>query len=162
MNSEQEARFWAKVNKTETCWLWTAHCLKNGYGQFRVDGTGRLAHRLSLEHHLGRPLLPGMCACHAPHSICGHRTCVNPHHLSEKTRAENNADTIADGTSIRGTRCASSKLTEAQVLAIRADTRSLNEIAGEYGIHPTTVHDIKNRRTWAWLEDVPASSTPSE
>jgi hypothetical protein len=158
MNSEEEVRFWAKVNKTETCWLWTAFCNKYGYGHFRVDGTTRSAHRLSLELHLGRPLLPGMFVCHAPHSICGHRNCVNPAHLSEKTRAENSADMITDGTSNRGARHPSCKLTEAKVRAIRADTRLLREIATEYGIQVPTVHGIRTRRIWAWLEDVPEVS----
>ena len=28
-------KFWAKVNKTDTCWLWTAHTNgKPGYGSF--------------------------------------------------------------------------------------------------------------------------------
>ena len=31
-------RFWAKVEKTETCWLWTAGKAGNGYGSF-WDGT---------------------------------------------------------------------------------------------------------------------------
>ena len=162
MNPSEEARFWAKVNKTETCWLWTASCTKLCYGQFSVGGVMRFAHRLSLEHHLGRPLLPGMIACHAPHSICGHRNCVNPAHLSEKTRAENNADMVADGTSTRGTRCANCKLTEDQVLAIRADTRSPTVIAADYGIKHQTVNKIKSRINWGWLPDGPVTSAPSE
>jgi len=162
MNPEVEARLWPNVNKTETCWLWTRSCCSSGYGQFWVGGKMRLAHRISLELHLGRPLAPGMVAAHAPHSICGHRNCVNPAHLSEKTNAENHADTIADGTSNRGTRHGISKLTEAEVLAIRADTRIQREIAAEYGIDSTTVSRIKRRETWYWLEDVPAESTSLE
>lgn len=162
MNPEQEARFWEKVNKTETCWLWTAYCVKNGYGQFNVGGTNRLAHRISLELHLGQPLAQGMCAAHAPHSVCGNRNCVNPAHLSEKTNAENQADRITDGTSARGARHPNCKLTEAQVRAIRADTRLHREIAAEYGITQQTVGQIKARKKWAWLPDGPVTSTPSE
>jgi hypothetical protein len=162
MNPEVEARFWAKVNKTPTCWLWAGACYSNGYGRFWVGGRPYLAHRISLELHLGRPLAQGMFACHAPHSICGNRACVNPAHISEKTQAENNADTVADGTSNRGTRNSSCKLTEAEVLAIRADTRFQSEIAAEYGIKQSTVSRIKRRKIWYWLEDVPEASTPSE
>src|SRR5579885_1265661 len=45
-------RFWAKVKKTENCWLWTGWCNAAGYGAL---GRGRrseglvLAHRLSWE-----------------------------------------------------------------------------------------------------------------
>jgi len=158
MNPSDEARFWAKVNKTETCWLWTACCNKYGYGQFWVGGAMRMANRISLELHLGRPLLPGMIACHAPHSVCGHRACVNPQHLSEKSQAENNSDKVADGTSNRGPRNPTCKLTEDQVRAVRTDNRLLREIAEEYGIHVMTISDIKSRKNWGWLEDVPVTS----
>lgn len=157
MTPSDEARFWEKVEKTDTCWLWTASCTRDGYGWFSVGGVGRKAHRISLELHLGRPLLPGMFVCHAPHSVCGHRTCVNPAHLSEKTNAENHADMVADGTSMRGARHPNCKLTEAQVRAIRADMRLHAVIAGEYGIKHQTVTKIKARKRWGWLEDEPAA-----
>jgi hypothetical protein len=31
-----EERFWAKVNKTETCWLWTGAKHEKGYGLLKV------------------------------------------------------------------------------------------------------------------------------
>ena len=43
----QEERFWLKVEKTETCWNWTAHKTA-GYGKFNYKGKTWLAHRLSL------------------------------------------------------------------------------------------------------------------
>ncbi len=41
-----------------------------------------------------------------------------------------------------------SKLTESQVLAIRADGRSRRVIAAEYGISVTYVNQIKRRDSW--------------
>ena len=40
-------RFWAKVEKTETCWLWTGAGTGPGrdYGHFRV---GRACHRIAV------------------------------------------------------------------------------------------------------------------
>lgn len=162
MNPEVEARFWPNVNKGPGCWTWTGGCTNAGYGQFKVSGVMYLAHRVSLELFLGRPILPRMVVAHAPHSICGHRNCVKPAHLSEKTHAQNQADKIADGTSTRGTRSANSKLTEAEVLAIRSDTRLYRVIAAEYGIRQRTVSHIKLRTSWAWLEDAQAESTSLE
>jgi len=67
--------FWAKVNKTKTCWLWTA-CIQHGYGLFGVKGKSRKAHRVLWEHLNGR-VPKGMCLDH----LCRVRHCVNPAHL---------------------------------------------------------------------------------
>ena len=48
-----EQRFWVKVEKTESCWLWTAGQIK-GYGEFRHNGTVVYAHRYAYEQ-TGRP-----------------------------------------------------------------------------------------------------------
>jgi hypothetical protein len=61
-------RFWAKVDKSGECWIWTGGCFKNGYGEFGLDGKMRLTHRISyLWHH---PLSIDLwehreiCVCH--------------------------------------------------------------------------------------------------
>lgn len=87
-----EQRFWAKVNKTETCWLWTAACHKVGsYGDFwdgtkRPNGTNRIvrAHRFAYELLVG-PIPAGTEIDH----ICHVRRCVNPDHLRVTTHVEN-------------------------------------------------------------------------
>lgn len=53
-----EQRFWAKVRKTDGCWLWAGTCGNHGYGLLGVGGhCGRnvLAHRLGWELHYGIP-----------------------------------------------------------------------------------------------------------
>src|SRR5688500_648059 len=43
-------RFWEKVEKTDTCWLWRARTMPRGYGVVGI-GTGKtfLAHRVAYE-----------------------------------------------------------------------------------------------------------------
>lgn len=90
------ARFWKKVDKTETCWLWTANMATNGYGTYpiteyaglRRDETGKRqevrAHRYSWELENG-PIPDGMEIDH----ICHTRLCVRPSHLRLATRKQN-------------------------------------------------------------------------
>ena len=43
-----KARFWCKVNKTETCWEWTGYIDKAGYGRFALLKRSMLSHRVSM------------------------------------------------------------------------------------------------------------------
>ena len=47
-----EVRFWERVAKTDTCWLWTG-CTQTGYGRFWDGERYVLAHRYSWQLHGG-------------------------------------------------------------------------------------------------------------
>lgn len=68
--------FWKKVDKSGSCWLWTASVSKRGYGQFRYGGAMRQAHRVAYEWSKGE-IPEGLQLDHA----CHVRRCVNPDHL---------------------------------------------------------------------------------
>ena len=147
-------RFWSKVQKTESCWLWTAGKFHNGYGSFKMRRRMHSAHRVAWG--LTNGSIPddhtyhGVCVLHR----CDVRACVNPSHLFLGTHADNVADMAAKGRSFnaRGSDHQGSKLTDAQVLAIRSDARLQRVIAAEYGLAQTTVGRIRSRRAWAHLE----------
>jgi hypothetical protein len=78
-----EERFWPKVKKTPTCWLWTA-CTSNGYGMLYADGRTQGAHRISYALHNG-PIPAGLVIDH----ICQNPSCVNPDHLRTAAHKQN-------------------------------------------------------------------------
>lgn len=77
-------RFWAKVEKGDGCWMWSAKRDRNGYGRFYLDGAQRRAHRVSYEFAHG-PIEDGMQIDH----MCHNRACVRPDHLRAATNKQN-------------------------------------------------------------------------
>ena len=77
-------RFWAKVDFTDSCWLWIAGCNKWGYGKFYLNGRTRGAHRVAYEWCIGS-IPEGLDLDH----LCRIRNCVRPNHLEAVTEGEN-------------------------------------------------------------------------
>lgn len=139
------SRFLRKINKTETCWLWTG-AVANGYGTIRNERqVQENANRVSFRLFHG-PIPQGM---HILHS-CDVKLCVNPNHLSAGTRVQNIQEALERGLMhpARGEQSGRSKLTESMVLAIRKDTRSSSCIARELGLGINTVDYARKGRTW--------------
>jgi len=157
IDGETAARFWAKVDKNGPtvshvdglgpCWLWTASRCR-GYGQMRVDGRTRRAHRVGWAIHNG-PVLAGMFVCHR----CDTRACVNPAHLFLGTQADNIRDCVAKGRFVRNP--APPKLTDVNVLEIRTlyamGGISYMGLSKRFGVAKGTISDIISRQTWAYV-----------
>lgn len=79
-----EERFWAKVDKSGECWLWTGTLSKAGYAQYGIDYRVVLGHRYSYAMENG-PIPDGMVIDH----MCHNRACVNSAHLRCATQSEN-------------------------------------------------------------------------
>lgn len=145
-------RLFANVAKSRPngCWYWTGCKTAAGYGRFSFHNSEVYAHRTSYEIHKG-PIPSGLSVCHE----CDNPACVNPNHLFLGSQADNMHDMIGKGRAkLRpqlGEEHGEAKLTEAQVMQIREDTRNQRTIAADYGISQTNVSDIKRRKIWKHL-----------
>lgn len=100
-------------------------------------------HKLVLEAFVGKAP-KGMECCHND----GNQQNNKLNNLRWDTPKNNHADKLKHGTSNTGERCNWAKLTKAQVIAIRADTRTQKEIAVEYGVQQSQISRIKNGIRW--------------
>lgn len=86
LTADQARRFWAKVNLTDTCWLWTRATQSGGYGSFGIGNKRtETAHRISYLTLVG-PVPAGLELDH----LCLNKLCVRPDHLEAVTPQVNN------------------------------------------------------------------------
>ena len=147
-------RLFARVNKTDFCWVWFGSKIKCGYGNI-YTGPGRtetkLVHRVSWELHHG-PIPEGMLVCHE----CDNPPCVRPEHLFLGTDKDNNDDCMAKGRHSYGEKHPTAKLTEKQVIEIKkkiSDGKTLLGLSKEYDISRTQLREIRDRESWKHIPE---------
>ena len=157
------------------CWLWGGATSYSGYGNawFDADGSGKrqmATHRVAWIREFG-PIPDGLVVCHK----CDVKQCCNPAHLFVGTHSENTRDMIAKGrwkpiphesrargekhrsvtspqTLKRGSKHHSAKITEADVLDIRASTESLSTLSERYGMTATTLSKVRRGLIWRHVQ----------
>lgn len=151
--TDAPARFWAKVQKTDGCWLWMGKRTAAGYGKnVRMGGRQFFAHRLAWVLTHGS-IPDGMWVLHR----CDNPPCVRPDHLFLGDSQDNVDDMRAKGRGpdLRGEKSAGAVLTEAAVREIRrrnAAGDSHAAIARDMGVHKTTVASVVQGRTWRHVQ----------
>lgn len=93
MSRPMEERFWEKVSKTDSCWLWTGFKTRKGYGRLRLTDLrkSRSAHRIAwFLAHGEWPVLQVLHTCDVP-------SCVRPDHLFLGTHDDNMRDKAQKG-----------------------------------------------------------------
>lgn len=167
-----EAQFWAKVDKSagpDACWIWTASKARGGYGTFgikrRLIGAHRIAWILANGQIPHDGSYHGICVCHK----CDNPPCCNPSHLFLGTNADNARDKTLKGrgnyprgdksgsrkhpqSRPRGESHTCSKITDAQVLEIRAlyaaGGITKAALAKKFGMGPDNIRAIVQLKTW--------------
>jgi hypothetical protein len=142
-------RFLKRVNKTDTCWLWTGNMQKNGYGSVcsrnLQDTWGtRFAHRWSYMYHKGE-IAEGMMVRHT----CDVRNCVNPAHLVLGTSMDNVHDMLE-----RNPNGCNRHFGQDDILKIREGykTKSYADLALEWGVAKSTICNIVTRKYYNYFE----------
>lgn len=151
-------RFLAKVQKTETCWIWTGakqnprRSQPDPYGVMLVCWRPRyamLAHRLSWELFHGE-LADDICVLHK----CDNPPCVNPEHLFLGTQKQNMEDCASKMRQRHGEGHLQARLTDIKVLEIRSKYGpgcGYVALGLEYGVGKSTIEAIITRHTWRHL-----------
>lgn len=140
----------ALKHESDECLTWPFSKSLDGYPIIRnYNGKSTTsASRLVCEITHGPPPTPNYDAAHE----CGkgHEACINPKHLSWKTRKENCADRIIHGTHPAGEKHPQAKLTNEDVEEIRMlkGQMSQRDIAEIYDISRQVISDILNGKRW--------------
>jgi hypothetical protein len=130
-------RFMKRVNKTDTCWLWTGSTQKNGYGSLssqEISWGTRYAHRWSYMYHKGK-ITDNQMVRHT----CDIKNCVNPAHLILGHSVDNVHDMLE-----RNPNGCNRHFQKDDILKIKEDykTKSYSELALEWGVAKSTICNI--------------------
>lgn len=149
--------FWRQVARKEPehCWVWTGETLRSNrpwqrYGRFSVWSGSKTvnfrAHRFAWMLANGQ-IPEGLNVLHR----CDNTSCVNPNHLFVGTQKENVEDQRSKGRLWYGSRNGRAKLTEQDVLAIRASDESDAELAAKHGVWASTIYYARIGKKWPHL-----------
>jgi hypothetical protein len=138
-------RFWSYVDvrSENECWPWIGRSWTYGYGSISTGGARgpkTTSNRAAWLTKRG-PIPEGFVVRHT----CHNRACCNPNHLLLGTRADNVDDMWARED---GAPKGNSRLTEKDVLEIRASSESRGMLAARYGVTRGHIQAIQLRRTW--------------
>jgi hypothetical protein len=125
------------------CWIWKGSKSGNSRPQVYDYVLNRPMHAARAMWIVAFSAIPDRkLVCHT----CDNIDCVNPGHLFLGTYQDNVDDMIAKGRRPVGENRGGHKLKNAEVEAIKLDSRRQGIIAKEYGVHPSLISRIKSAK----------------
>jgi hypothetical protein len=121
-----------KSGNEDDCWEYEG-CTSYGYGKFRIDTRMIQAHRISWTIKNGE-IPEGLLVLHK----CDNRICINPNHLFLGTNKDNMRDMHSKN------RCINKKLSDEDILLIRASKDRRYKIMSKFGISESYLSQIKS------------------
>lgn len=137
--------------ESDECLLWPFALSKAGYPQAKIDGKTTNIHRRVCIIKKGQPPTDEHEAAHN----CNAPACCNGRHLRWALPIENIHDKFANGTMLRGSEHGAAKITEEQVIEIRALKGKMPQwkVGEMYSIDQSNVSRIMNEKDqWGWLK----------
>jgi len=152
-----EERFWKHVEKTNTCWIWTAAKDKiSNYGKFALTSTNIIyAHSYSYKLAYGE-YDHNLYVCHK----CDNPPCVNPDHLFLGTQHDNMIDALNKGKIDRhGDLAGRRTLSEIDAIDIKKRYNkgcgeTIDNIFNDYKnrVSRFTIYSICSNITWKYID----------
>lgn len=141
------SRFWEKVKKTDSCWLWMAGTNKYGYGKFFINGKDTGSHRISYMLSFGF-VSKNVFICHT----CDNPPCVKLDHLFLSTPQGNMDDKVKKRRHMYGNNHTNAKITKEDVRVIKrrylTEKISQSKLGEEYGVHQAHISKILCGKVW--------------
>ena len=132
-----------------SCIITKRNTNRHGYGLMYFNRKQCIQHRVVYAQHNNIDLdsMRGLSVMH----LCDNPPCINPLHLRLGTNKDNVDDKVSKGRHTFGVGVGGSKLTEADVLAIRSSSLMQKDLAKDYGVSQTTISMIKQGLIWKHL-----------
>ena len=148
-------RFWGHVDKNGTngCWNWKLKSSSHGYGLFSAGGMLHRTSRFAYIHHGGLYSNP-IEGDYRITTSCQNKKCCNPDHLTQASQQVVFDRMRANGQITVGSKHKMAKLTEPDIVDIRArytprsETDAYGAIGLDYGVSTGCIRDIIIRKTW--------------
>lgn len=148
LKEDYALRFWAKVTKTPSCWLWTGRKDPRDYGYYghgaSTSPVGQTrAHRIAYCLHYDCFLDSTDVLLHS----CDNPSCINPNHLRIGSQSANLKDMHSKGRGVGGPNLTKVEVTYLKERYAQGDI-TVEKLAKEFGRSYNAVGGVISGRTY--------------